>query len=100
MNKLWARVMRDQKIRMDKTLECGGGTLSEAVEALGEICRELDIPRPIWLPKHEKQFLNFHRTSFAPADFVEDFPYSRLDIEVYDNDAAPRRAKRDPRIEA
>ncbi|MEG1535560.1 MAG: hypothetical protein RR416_01155 [Clostridia bacterium] len=38
---------------------------------LREIANQLDIPTPIILPSHYKNFVNFHNAKFRPDDFVE-----------------------------
>ena len=52
-------------------------------EYLQEICSKLDIPTPIILTKHIKNFLLFDNTIFTQDDFVESFPYDKLVIEIF-----------------
>ena len=56
MPRLWARIIKKHRIDRQATAECP----REGVEdALTELCHEFDIPRPIWLNKHQRE-VNLH----------------------------------------
>ena len=93
MPRLWARVIARHRILKQATREC---VFDEAEEALTEICREFDIPRPLWLNKHAREFGEFRRTSFLPEHFMEDVPFQKLEIEFLEDDGRSRRSN-DPR---
>ena len=93
MPRLWARIINKHRIERQATAPCAW----EGVEdALTELCREFDIPRPIWLNKHYREFEDFRRTQFLPEHFMEEVPFQRLEIEYLDDDEHPRRSS-DPR---
>lgn len=93
MPRLWARIIKKHRIDRQATAECP----REGVEdALTELCHEFDIPRPIWLNKHQREFDEFRRTQFLPEHFMEDVSFQRLEIEFLEDDEQPRRS-RDPR---
>ena len=93
MPRLWARIIKKHRIERQATAEC---RWEEAEDALTELCREFDIPKPLWLNKHEREFSEFRRTQFLPEHFMEDVPFQRLEIEYLDDDDRPRKS-RDPR---
>ena len=93
MPRLWARIIKRQRIQKDATYEC---RYEDVEEALTELCREFDIPRPIWLQKHEREYEEFRRTRFLPEHFIEDVSFDRLEIEYLDDDDRSRKS-RDPR---
>ena len=93
MARLWARVISRHRIQRQTTVNCA---FKEAESALTEICHELDIARPLWLKKHEKEFQEFRHTAFLPEHFMEDVHFDRLEIEFLD-DEERKRASRDPR---
>ena len=62
--------------------------------ALDEACRALDVPRPIWLPKNEREFSSFRMTAFTQDHFVEEIHFERMEIEFIDD---VRRKSKDPR---
>lgn len=93
MPRLWARIIQKHRIVRQATAEC---TWDEAGDALTELCHEFDIPRPLWLNKHESEFAEFRRTQFLPEHFVEDVTFDRLEIEFLEDDAKSRRSS-DPR---
>ena len=93
MPRLWARIIKKHRIARQATAECAWGDVSGA---LTELCREFDIPCPLWLDKHEFEFGEFRRTNFLPEHFMEDVPFERLEIEFLEDDAHSRRSA-DPR---
>ena len=93
MSRLWVRVIRDHRIAESETRPCAP---DEAAEVLTEICRGLDIARPIWLRKHETEWANFARTAFRPEHFVESVDFDRLEVEFLPDDDKKRRSA-DPR---
>ncbi len=92
MTRLWVRLVRGHRIWKQETFACG---FSEAQEALTEICREMDIPRPMWFPKQEKEFEAFRLTSFSSDNFLESIPFDKMEIEFLED--GPARRSRDPR---
>ena len=93
MPRLWARIIRKQRIERQATAECAW---EEAEDALTTLCHEFDIPRPIWLNKHYREFEDFRRTQFLPEHFIEEVPFQRLEIEFLEDDDRSHRS-RDPR---
>ena len=95
MPRLWAKIIKRHRIERQATAPCAW----EGVEdALTELCREFDIPRPIWLNKHYREFEDFRRTQFLPEHFMEEVPFQRLEIEFLEDDEKSKRS-RDPRNE-
>ena len=68
MPRLWAKIIRKNRIERQDTIEC---TFDGATDALVELCRAFDIPAPLWLNKHVREFDEFRRTQFLPAG-IED----------------------------
>ena len=93
MPRLWAKIIKKHRIEKQATAVCAWG---ESEEALTELCHEFDIPRPIWLNKHQREFDEFRHTQFLPEHFMEDVSFQRLEIEFLEDDEQPRRS-RDPR---
>ena len=93
MARLWARIIDKHRIAQQATAPC---TPDGAEDALVELCREFDIPCPIWLNKHENEFESFRHTSFLPEHFMEEVPFQRLEIEYLDDSGKKRRSD-DPR---
>ena len=93
MPRLWARIIKGHRIADQATRDC---RYEDVEDALTELCREFDIPRPLWLGKHEREYEAFRRTQFLPEHFMEDVPFQRLEIEYLDDDDRSRRS-RDPR---
>ena len=69
---------------------------SDPQDALASALQKLDISRPIWLDKNQREWDEFGQTHFLPDAFLESVPFDRLEIEYIDPDA-PKRTSRDPR---
>ena len=93
MPRLWARIIKKNRIHKQATVPCAWEDIDEA---LTELCRDFDIPRPLWLNKHEREFEEFRRTAFLPDHFMEEVPFQRLEIEFLEDTSQTRRSK-DPR---
>ena len=93
MARLWARIIIKQRIAQQGTVPC---TPDGVDEALTELCREFDIPCPLWLRKHENEFEAFRHTAFLPEHFMEEVPFQKLEIEYLDDEGG-RRKSNDPR---
>ncbi len=95
--RLWARKMRGTKILASETEPCDP---ANPQEALMEICRRMDVPRPLWMSKHQKEYEAFSRTHFTQDHFVEHIPFSRLEIELFLPDGPQKRTQRNPLMDA
>lgn len=84
MFKIYAKLITDNKVNLDYVYELKNEfAIHDFFEYIQEICAQLDVPTPIILTKHIKNFLIFDSTTFLPEDFVESFPYDKLLVEIY-----------------
>ena len=95
--KLWARKLRGQRIIASDTEPCDP---TDPQAALLEICRRMDVPRPLWLTKHQKEFDAFRRTAFTQDHYVERIAFTKLEIELILSDAPQKRGQRNPLMDA
>lgn len=93
MARLWAKIIVNHRIARQLTGPC---SFEDAESALTELCREFDIPNPIWMGKHEREFEEFRHTAFLPEHFMEEVPFQKLEIEYLDDENKKRRSN-DPR---
>ena len=90
---LWVKEIRHHRIDRQATAPC---TRDDPQDALEQACRELDIPKPLWLDKHQREWDEFGMTRFLPDAFFESVSFERLEIEYIDPDAKKRKSQ-DPR---
>ena len=84
MFRIYAKLVKNNKVVSDYVYSLTSDfTIHDFFEYLQEICANLDIPTPIILTKHVKNFLLFDNTIFTQDDFVESFPYDKLVIEIF-----------------
>ena len=86
-NRLWGRMMKQQRIIRQETIEIENDDIEEAFL---EICRRFDVQRPIQLPKHNREFEKFGRTFFAKEHFTESIDFDKLEIELIMPDGEKR----------
>lgn len=84
MLKIWGKLMKNHLIQRDAVLEYDSAkSRAEVVrQSLNDFAIELDIARPIWLPKNEKELSNFIVTTFYPDQFMEAVDFDCLVIEI------------------
>jgi len=59
------------------------GTFHDRLEeSLIEICRELDIPVPMWLKKNTSEFAMYRKTSFEKDQFIESVNFDKFEIRI------------------
>ena len=78
-NRLWGRLIRHHRISRQETVIIEGDDIEEAFL---EICRRFDVQRPLQLPKHNREFEKFGRTSYTKEHFTESVDFDRLEIEL------------------
>ena len=97
-NRLWGRMMKQQRIIRQETIEIENDDIEEAFL---EICRRFDVQRPIQLPKHNREFEKFGRTFFAKEHFTESIDFDRLELELIMPDGEKRSSgMRNPLMDA
>ena len=77
--RLWGRIIRDHRIAGSETVPLEDGDLESA---LRELCRRFDIPRPLQLPKHDRDLTDFGRTAYTGEHFMESVSFEKLEIEI------------------
>ncbi len=56
-------------------------SMTERLEhCLLQICKEMDIPVPLWLEKNTREFVRFRRTFFFQEQFTEKVHFDRFEI--------------------
>ncbi|MBQ4075221.1 MAG: hypothetical protein IJD39_08465 [Clostridia bacterium] len=85
---IWVRMMRKNRIEKDITIPCA---IEDWQDALEKACHDLDVPRPMILPRHERDWDEFSQARFLKDHFVEDLPFDRMEVEFID----PDRKKKD-----
>lgn len=95
--RLWGRIIKNHRIAKSLTVNVEDGDVQEALRS---ICRQLDIPYPLFLPKHEREFENFARTAFTKDHFMEPIAFVRFEIELLQSDEKKKHLPRNPLSEA
>ncbi|MGN0745407.1 MAG: hypothetical protein ACI4ML_01895 [Aristaeellaceae bacterium] len=90
---LWVRTIRHHRIDRQVVEPC---QRDDPMDALSEACHKLDIARPLWLDKNQREWDDFGQTRFLPDAFMEAVDFQRLEIEFIDPDAKKKRSS-DPR---
>lgn len=80
---LWVRLMHKTKIAADTAVPCGPEGFQDALD---EAVKKLDMPRPMVLPKHLRDWEEFRQTRFLPEHFLEEISFDRMEIEFIDPD--------------
>ncbi len=80
--KIWAKVMRGDKILRDVLYEGEHAPgFSGFREAVQNVAYKADVSTPVLLPAHFERFDRFNRVKFLPSDFVEDVDFTCFVLE-------------------
>ena len=81
--KILGKILKNNKVVKDYVYEINGDfVIHEFYDYINEICSHLDLPVPIILTTHIKNFLLFNSTFFTQNDFVEKFYEDKFVIEI------------------
>ena len=74
---MWLRAIRGHRAVRDLTVPCRRGNPQAA---LREAMHALDLEVPMWLPRHQADWVAFGLTRFLPEHFMETVDFDRLEI--------------------
>ncbi len=81
--KILAKIITNNKVVKDYVYEVKGDfVIHNFFDYVNDICAQLDLPVPIILTKHIKNFLLFNSTFFTKDDFVEKFFEDKFVLEI------------------
>lgn len=89
MFRLWAIVRKDNKIIKDMVAEYNEADLSEEDRlhhCIQIVCYQLDLQRPIWLPKNQREYQEYKRAILNQDNFIEAIDFDALELEVIQED--------------
>ena len=69
-------------VEVVETKKTNQSFVKELEAALIELCRELEIPIPLWLSKNTHEFAAFHQTLFFADQFTEKVGFDRFQIKL------------------
>ncbi len=82
MIRIWAKVMKKDKILKQYMLEREGGMdYSLFFDYLREICENLDIATPVLIKTHLFNYAKYNNVRFTQSDFVETINFDKLVLE-------------------
>ena len=86
--RFWGKLFRDNRLLRDVTVEENGGETRtiKVFHALEEVCRELDLAKPIWLDANIREFQKVAKARFRQDSFIDEIPFDYLEIQVIEED--------------
>lgn len=84
--KLWGKTRRDDRTVSSETIVVHAKHAYEVAdwsEPFSELCRKLNLSRPVILKKHVRELEQFSHTVFFPADFMEPVDFERFEVELF-----------------
>ena len=88
MFRLWGKLYSDHKMTRDFTVEdpSGDTRTHKVFSAITKICLAFDLSQPIWLDANINEFRRRSRTRFTKDNFIDDFPFDYLEIQIIEED--------------
>ena len=86
--RFWGKLFRDNRLLRDVTVEENGGETRtiKVFHALEEVCRELDLAKPIWLDANIREFQKVAKARFRQDSFIDEIPFDYLEFQVIEED--------------
>ena len=84
--KVWGKIRKDNRTRADETVTVhvkSAYELEDWSEPMAELCRKLNLSRPVILKKHVRELEQFSHTVFFPGDFMEPVDFDRFEVELF-----------------
>ena len=85
MFRIWGILRKNNKITAEFVAVNEDTTLSDEErlqDCIQKICYELDLQRPIWLPKNEREFGEYHRAVLNRDNFMETVSFDTFEVEL------------------
>lgn len=88
MFRMWAKMWKDTHLLRDIVIENASeeNRTKKVFAALDDVCREFDLPKPIWLDTNIREFQRHARTRFHQDNFTETIEFDYLEIRMLDED--------------
>ncbi len=83
--KLYGKIVKGTNLVKEAMVERYNDTITFRdllEECFIELCRELDVPVPLWLKKNTNEFVAYRRTFFTEEQFVDKVGFNRLEIRL------------------
>ena len=81
MLKIWVKTVKGDKTTAQKTFKMNEPYSKELLEYMVRFCLEqMDIPSPVFVSAHFKNFEEFKILRFLPRDFVESVPFDKVEV--------------------
>lgn len=93
MSRIWVKVVKKHKTVRETAVPC---THDEVEERLRDVCRDFDIPAPMWMRKQCDELEQFGMTVFLRDSFFEHIDFDKLELHFLADDGVTRRSN-DPR---
>lgn len=86
--RIWARQFKETHMLCDYLVEDNSAETRthKIFNAIDKICKEMDLPQPIWLDKNIKEFKSIAKVRFGRDSFIEEVPFDYLEIQVIEED--------------
>jgi len=88
MFRMWGKIFKNNKMLRDMVVEdCSDLNRTRKIyNALEAMCREFDLPVPIWLEGNVSEFKRISKTRFSGDSFIEPVEFDYLEIQVIEED--------------
>ena len=82
MFRIWAKVIREEKIVKQLTYESDDKFVySQFFKYFSDICEELDVATPVLMKTHIFNYAKFGTVRFLPRDFAESVDFDKLVLD-------------------
>lgn len=93
MLNFWARLIKDNKLQQQYTVEVAANqdAALQLKDGLAKVCYHLDLAQPMVQEKHLRDMQQYGFTRFLPESFMEDVPFDKMDVSIFDQHAKNKK---------
>lgn len=92
MFKLWAKTIKNDRVKKSFVYKGEDKFEPKLFEKyMRELCEQMDIPTPVILKSHKRNFDSFNMTKFNEGDFVEHIDFDSLTVEYCRDDHGEKK---------
>ena len=85
---LWAKTIKNNRLLQDVSIQDDSDDrrTAKVLHAVTLVCRDFDLPEPIWLDSNIRDFRRSSKTRFTQDSFLETLPFDYLEIQIIEED--------------
>lgn len=94
--RVWSMIRKGEKVSQEyeQEIQRVDWTIERLQDILSDVCKKIDIERPIVMQKHVNQLKQYGNTKFMQSDFLDIIGFTSFEIElIFDEDEKKKKLR-------